>query len=402
MWTQLLSSAGKHMGGEAVKLLIACLINLLAVSTVFITQPIFADLSTSFAVDITMARYAFSVVSLFYTVSFFFLGPAADKFDLPKMACTGTLLLSSAVLFSSYTDDFSLFLIGMVFVGIGAAMVPASMFPYIAKISPHNRTGLYMGTIVASGTLGVIFGRVSMGIQTAAMGWKYSFRSIALVLLVLAVVSFLLLVRNKDLEPDTHKKFPQLFTNSIRLLVEPKVLALLLTGFFLFIGFLGMVTFLTYRLAAPPFNFSSGEIGWISFAGITALVAPFAGSLSQRTGTYKIVLTGLLICLLSLQLMGWFPSIILTTLGLLLLFLGVYTVQPLVFLIIGQSVSRDSLGSASSMYILFCVGGGSLSSIFLGPVWQSYGWTGITISCSIALLASLLIMSAIAFRERIQ
>ena len=257
-----------------------------------------------------------------------------------------------------------------------------------------------MGTIVASGTLGVIFGRVSMGIQTAAIGWEYSFRSVAIVLLVLAVVSFLVLVRNNDLKPDNREKLPQLFANSTRLLFDPRVLALLLTGFFLFIGFLGTVTFLTYRLAAPPFNFSSGEIGWISFAGITALIAPFAGNLSQKTGTYKIVLTGLLICLLSLQLMGWFPSIILTVLGLLLLFLGVYTVQPLVFLIIGQSVSRDSLGSASSMYILFCIGGGSLSSIFLGPVWHSYGWTGITISSSIALLASLVIMSVIAIQEK--
>jgi len=386
--------------GMGPKLFIACLINLLAVSTVFMTQPIFADLSAAFAVDITKARYAFSVVSLFYTVSFFFLGPAADKFDLPKMACTGTLLLSSAVLFSSFTDKFGLFLIGMAIVGIGAAMVPASMFPYIAKISPPDKTGVYMGTIVASGTLGVIFGRVSMGIQTAAIGWKYSFRTVAIILFVLAVVSFFTLVRNNVLKPDNRQKLPQLFANSIRLLFDLRVLALLLTGFFLFIGFLGMVTFLTYRLSAPPFNFSSGEIGWISFAGITALIAPFAGSLSQTTGTHKIVLVGLLICLLSLQLMGWFPSTILTALGLLLLFLGVYIVQPLVFLIIGQSVSRDSLGSASSMYILFCVGGGSLSSIFLGPVWQTYGWTGITISSSLALLASLLIMSVIAIRER--
>ena len=76
--------------------------------------------------------------------------------------------------------------------------------------------------------------------------------------------------------------------NSIRLLFNPKILSLLLAGFTLFVGFLGMVTFLTYRLIAPPFNFSSGEVGWISFAGITALIAPFAGNLSQKIGTYKI------------------------------------------------------------------------------------------------------------------
>ncbi len=173
---------------------------------------------------------------------------------------------------------------------------------------------------------------------------------------------------------------------------NPKTLSLLLVGFGLYFGFLGMITFLTYRLVAPPFNFSSGEVGWISFAGITALIAPFSGSISQKIGLLKIIFPSLLICLLSFQLMGWFQSITLIVLGLLLLFFGVYSCQPLVFLLIGQSVPKESIGSASSLYILFCVGGGSLSSILLGPVWRSYGWHGITILCSISLLISLLIM----------
>ncbi|MFC2167330.1 hypothetical protein ACFLQZ_05135, partial [Acidobacteriota bacterium] len=96
----------------------------------------------------------------------------------------------------------------------------------------------------------------------------------------------------------------------------------------------------------------------------------------------------------------WFQSIALTALGLLLLFLGVYACQPLVFLLIGQNAPKESIGSALSLYILFCIGSGSLSSIFLGPVWRSYGWYGITTVCSISLLVSLFIMSIIALKER--
>ncbi len=47
------------------KLLIACTINLIAVSTVFMTQSIFLELSESFKIDITQARFSFSIVSLF-------------------------------------------------------------------------------------------------------------------------------------------------------------------------------------------------------------------------------------------------------------------------------------------------------------------------------------------------
>ena len=381
-------------------MLIACTINLLAVSTVFMTQSIFLELSESFKIDITQARFSFSIVSLFYAVAFIFLGPATDKFDLPKISVTGLILLSITVFYSSHAANFSLFLVAMALIGIFAALIPASMFPHIAKTSPKNKIGIYMGSIVASGTLGVIFGRVSMGLLTSIVGWQFSFKIVSFVLFFLSALTFLSLVEKHDEKSENHQKLTKLYANSMRLFLNPKILSLLLAGFTLFVGFLGMVTFLTYRLIGPPFYFSSGEVGWISFAGITALIAPFAGNLSQKIGRYKIIFSAILVCLLSFQLMGWFESVTLTTFGLLLLFLGVYTFQPILFLIVGQNVPKESIGSASSLYILFCIGGGSLSSIFLGPVWRSYGWHGITMLCSVSLLISLLIMSVIALKER--
>ena len=382
------------------KILIACTINLLAVSTVFMTQSIFLELSESFNIDITQARFSFSIVSLFYAASFFFLGPAADKFDLPKIAVTGLLLLAITIFCSSYATSFNLFIVAMALIGICAALIPASMFPHIAKTSPKNKIGMYMGSIVASGTLGVILGRVAMGLLTSIIGWQFSFRIVSFVLLFLTVLTFLYLVERDEQNSKNQQKLTRLYANSIRLLFDPKILSLLLAGFSLFVGFLGMVTFLTYRLIAPPFNFSSGEVGWISFAGITALIAPFAGNLSQKIGTNKIIFYSLLVCLLSFQFMGWFQSITLTVFGLLLLFLGVYTFQPVLFLLVAQNVPKESIGSASSLYILFCIGGGSLSSIFLGPVWHSYGWSGITTICTISVLISLLIISVTALKDR--
>lgn len=238
-----------------------------------------------------------------------------------------------------------------------------------------------------------------MGLMTSFIGWQASFRAVSLVLLLLSLATLFSLVEKRTPNSNNAQKLTELYANSVRLLFDPKILPLLLAGFSLFFGFLGMVTFLTYRLVAPPFYFSSGEVGWISFAGITAIVAPFAGNLSQKIGTYKIIFPGLLTCLLSFQLMGWFESIPLIAFGLLLLFLGVYTCQPLVFLLIGQTVPEESIGSASALYIFVCIGGGSLSSILLGPVWRSYGWHGITAICSVSLVLSLFIMSIIALKK---
>jgi YNFM family putative membrane transporter len=376
---------------DQAKIAISCVTILLAVTAVFMTQSIFLEISQSFEIQITEARHSFSVVSLFYAISFLFLGPAADKYDLPKIAVTGLTLLGLSVLFASYAPRFSLFLVAMGFMGFSAALIPASMFPYVSIIAPDEKRGVYVGSIVACGILGVILGRVSMGLLTQLMGWHSSFRIVAAVIFGFAVLSYLVLREKKPKEPNT-KKLLSLYKNAIDLILDPKTLSLLLAGCGLFFGFLGMVTFLTYRLVAAPFNFTSGEVGWISFAGLSALIAPFAGGISKKIGEFKIIFISLLVCILSLQLMGWFDSILSTALGLLLLFLGVYSCQPLLFLVIGESVSRNSLGSASSLYIFFCIGSGSLSSILLGPVWTAYGWTGITLLCSLSLLIALLLM----------
>jgi YNFM family putative membrane transporter len=373
---------------------------MLAVSTIFMTQSIFLELSEAYRIDITQARFSFSIVSLFYAIAFFFLGPIADKFDLPKMAVAGIVLLASAVGYASLTTEFSTFIIAMAITGTCAALIPASMFPHIALVAPEEKTGVYVGTIVASGTVGVVFGRTLVGILTEQFGWQISFRVISGLLLIFAFFTVVTLVNRSNTRASSEKRLSRLYANSIKLLLSIKTLSLLLAGFLLFIGFLGMITFLTYRLVEPPFNFTSGEIGWISLAGLTALVAPFAGSLSQRVGVFRIIFPGLLICLISLQLLGWCTSVHLVIIGLLLLFISVYSCQPLIFLLIGQTVPRSSLGSASSLYILFCIGGGSLSSVILGPIWKSFGWAGITIVCSVSLALAIAVLVGKVWYER--
>jgi YNFM family putative membrane transporter len=248
------------------------------------TQPIFLEISESFKIDITQARFSFSVVSLFYAASFFFIGPAVDKYSLPTVSVTGVSLLSLMVLFASYINHFGLFTFIMGLIGFCAALIPAAMFPYVATSAPQNKVGLYVGSIVASATLGVILGRVSMGILTSVAGWRFSFRIFTIVMILFLFVTFLSLVKNQNKKPNNTFPLFAMYKNSIRIMLDPKAILLLLVGFALFFGFLGMITFLTYRLTEPPFSFSAGEIGWISFAGLTAIIAPFAGIISQKTG----------------------------------------------------------------------------------------------------------------------
>jgi YNFM family putative membrane transporter len=190
--------------------------------------------------------------------------------------------------------------------------------------------------------------------------------------------------------PKAGEKYSKSYLKALKLMISPELLRLLMTGFFLFFGFLGMVTFLTFRLTNAPFYFTSADIGWISLAGLTALIgSPLSGILAKKTGVFKIMIASLSLCLISVQLMGWIPLKLPVCTGLLLLFLGVYFCQPLIFLLISQKVPQKYLGTASSFYILFCIGGGSVSSVALGPVWKLFGWQGVTLICSGSLVIAM-------------
>lgn len=385
----LAGSGGNTVGSEFFRICMACLVTLFAVSTVFMNQSIFLELSQSFAIDLQEARFSFSWISLFYGLAFLLIGPIADTFAFEKVASFGLLCLSVLYVFAAQAQSYAMFLACMACMGWAAAFVPATMFPYVALISPPKKLGMYVGAVVASATVGIILGRVSLGIMTDVMGWRASYLVFSGLLGICAVVVFFVLRGGGAVQRKARPSLLPLYGNMVRLVCSPRVAILLMTGFFLFFGFMGAVTFLTYRLVGPSFGFSAGQVGYISFVGLVAMVAPFAGEVTQRVGVLRVFLPAFGLCLAALQILGWSMSVPVIALGLLLLFMGVYTCQPVLFLVIGRIVPKESLGCASSLYILFCIGGGSLSSVVLGDVWQAYGWEGIVVASTASLLAGL-------------
>lgn len=367
--------------------LLLCATTLLAASCVFMTQAIFLELAHSLAVEESRARLSFSVATLFYGLSFLVFGPAADRANQPRMASWASFCLAGAVFLSSWTHEFSLFIVFMGLAGVAASAIPAAMFPYMIARAPEKRLGVYLGCMMAAGTLGVVTGRFAVGLMTSFWGWEWAFRFIAgfALLCGLAIKGFLAPSAVAELGQEG-KRLSQVL-KPFRLMADSKLRNLLFIGFLLFFGFMGMVTFLTYYLGKAPYHFTAKEIGWVSLAGLTALLgAPISGSFSQRIGWFKVAFAGICLCLVSIQLLGWGGSLPLVVAGVLFIFLGAYMCQPAVFFELSQTVPPESTGFASSMYIFFCIGGSSVASTVLGPVWTSRGWAGITLACSASLI----------------
>lgn len=373
----------------------ACLFTMFAVAVVFMNQAVFPELADSFGLAAQEARFSFSVVSLCYSLTFLFAGPVVDTFDCRKVAALGLGAIAVLLLCAAEMRGYPWFLACTGLMGVAAAVVPASMFPYVSRTAPRQKAGVHIGAVVASATLGIVVGRAALGVSAELAGWRDSYRFFALGFALLSLGALRLPAETAG-DGRSAAGMRALFAEMLRMLVSPAAASLLLTGFFLFFGFLGAVAFLTYRLAAPPFSFSSAQVGWISFAGLAAIIAPFVGGPARRFGAYRIILPGMAVCLAALQLLWWSRGALSMTLGVLLLFLGAYACQPLLFLLMSRRIPQRAVGCASSLYILFCIGGGSVSSMVLGGVWEVYGWSGVIAACSASIVLALVTAAASA------
>lgn len=368
----------------------ACATTCLAVASVYAAQAVFGDIALKYGVSVGTARLAFSVCSMAYAVAFFVLGPLSDLFSARRLAGIGLLVAAVATLLLAATGHYMAFLIATAVQGAAAAAVPVAMFALMPRIARQDQIGTYFGLIIAATVVGITLGRAGLGLLTARLGLSAAQTIWAAVLLAMAVLTRML---PEEALGGHRRARASMYVEALRMWAAPDLLRLFATGFLLFFGYLGVVTFLTLRLHDAPFLFDSATIGSISLLGLGAVFgAPLAGRLVGRVGSVAVGVVGLVMVIAAIACLAWAQSITGVGLGLFLIFLGVFVCQPAVFVRIAERVPQQSRGAASSLYLLTCLGAGSLASAVLGPVWTGAGWIGVTSICAAAIALSLLML----------
>lgn len=369
-----------------------CFITCIAVASVYITQPIFTDIAKSFSIVMNDARLTFTVSSIAYAISFFFLGPLSDYISARKLTSIGLLTTSLLLFTASFVKSFNIFLVILFFVGAFVSIIPASMFSLISRTSPKQLVGSYFGLIIASSVIGITLGRAGMGLLAGIVNWEVAIRLVGLLLLL--SISLTLFFPKEQLEKKiSNINLSQIYFHALKMISSKQLALLMLTGFLLFFSYLGTVTILTFYLKNPPFNDTSSKIGMISLVGISAVLgAPIAGKLTVRFQATYIAVIGLVLVLLSFLIFYLAKSNTIMSIALFLLFLGVFSTQPAIFVNISQRVRTDQKGIASSLYLLACLGAGSFSSYIMGYFWSSQGWHGVLTISVLGIVVAILLL----------
>jgi YNFM family putative membrane transporter len=109
--------------------------------------------------------------------------------------------------------------------------------------------------------------------------------------------------------------------------------------------------------------------------------------LVSRYGLRSMIALGMVLALAGvLALSGTSPVTL--GLGMTSLYLGIFATQPAMLVMVTSRAPSTSTGSASSLYLLSCLAGGSIGTLILGPVWRTRGWVGVEIACIAALVVA--------------
>ena len=355
-----------------------------SVAVVYLPQAIFASIGKTFGVSEVSSKEVFTISAFSYALAFFIFGPLSDVIHFRKLASYGAIATAVLAFSISQIPNYILLLCIVAFMGICAASIPAAMFSMVSQ-STSSKAGKYFGLILAATVAGISLGRGLGGVLTGLYGWQFTYIIFAVLILTFGISSFFL---PKSSTVSKRSIFGA-YLNSFKMIGKPKTLVYLGIGAFLFLGYLGVTTVLTLRLVNPPFSVDASVIGMISMSGLVALGgAPIAGSLVPKIGAGRVSLLGLITCLLGILLIGIATNIIVATIGLLVIYLGVFAAQPALMVRLTRTVDSVMRGAASSIYFLMCLLFGSLGGSLLGGLWSNNGWSSAIVAASISIIAS--------------
>ncbi|MEC0368423.1 MFS transporter [Paenibacillus chibensis] len=240
-----------------------------------------------------------------YSLAFAFLTPVIVFFT--SRWERKRVLLLSLVLFmlgsaASIVPHFGVILVSRALLGVSSGVYLVTAFAAAAKISPPDKVGAAIGTIVLGFSSAMILG-VPIGIAiTKWLNWQSIFVILGVLSLLMALVILRFLPRMSGDEPASLRR-------QFRVLSSGIIASLLLLSFFRESGNSVLLTYLTTFLN-ELLHLNAGTISllMLGLGLIGAMAARLGGSGADRWGTRRIILASLIMHVSALLLLPLFTG----------------------------------------------------------------------------------------------
>ena len=322
-----------------------------------------------------------------------FTGAAADVLGRKRIITAAMLAIVVPMAGAAFAPDVPALIFWRFLQGLLLPPIFAVTVAYIGDEWPRAEIPAAAGFYVTGSSLGGFCGRFIPGVLGDLIGWRGAFLALAGLSLAGAILVMRLLpaerrfVRSQGIAASARQM--------LRHLKNPQLLATYAIGFGILFNFIALFTYVSFHLAAPPFNFSSALLGAVFVTYLAgAAISPMAGRMLARLGRLPFMLAVTAVwaggCLLTLV-----PSVTVIVAGLILCAACGMLCQTVATSYV-TATAREGRSSAVGLYVTCFYAGGSAGAFLPGLAWDRGGWPA-CVGMAVAMLAAMALIAVLAY-----
>jgi MFS transporter, YNFM family, putative membrane transport protein len=353
-------------------------------------QAILPLLSQEFAASAAQVSTIITVSTLAVALTAPFTGAVADVLGRKRVIVVAMFVLVIPTVMVALSTNLTSLIFWRAVQGLVLPPIFAVVVAYIGDELPQHEATTVAGIYSSGSSLGGFSGRLFTGLLADLISWRAGFMVLAAITFVGAVtVAFLLpherrFVRSEGLLASNRQLLAHLRNGQL--------IATYAVGFGVLFNFIATFTYVSFYLAAPPYNLSASWLGAIFVVYLTgSVLTPWTGWAVGRFGRRRFVVRVIAV---------WVAGIALTLVPSLPLIIAGLAISAACGLIC-QAVStgyvtitaKAGRSSAVGLYVSSFYVGGSFGAALGGAAWTLGGWW----ACVAIVIAMLAIMSAIVF-----
>ena len=323
-----------------------------------------------------------------------FTGAIADVLGRKRVITAAMLAVVVPMAGAAFAADVPALIAWRFLQGLLLPPIFAVAVAYIGDEWPPAEVAGVAGIYIAGSSVGGFCGRFVPGLLSDLIGWRGAFLALAGLSLLGAIVVALLLPREKGFVRS--EGLGASARQMLRHLKNPQLLATFGIGFGVLFNFIAVFTYVSFHLAAPPYNFSSTLLGAIFVTYLVGtVVSPMTGRMMARLGRRHFTLA-VIAAWASGALLMLAPPVAAIIVGLVFCAACGMLCQTIATGYV-TTIAKEGRSSAVGLYVTSFYVGGSMGAFLPGLAWNSGGWPA-CIAMVVAMLAAMALIAALAYR----
>jgi YNFM family putative membrane transporter len=360
-------------------------------ANMYSTQAILPDVEDGLHASPAAAGLTITVVVLAVAAGGWVAGPLSDRLGRARVMSSAAVLICIPTAVAGLAPSMAALLAVRACQGLLMPGLLTVAVPYVTERFRGRAAGAAMGAYTASLVFGGLVGRVGTAVVADVTSWRVGLEALTVPTVAGALAMWSWLPRDEPRHVDRElRAVVSEHARNVSLLLNA------LAAGATFFAFVGVFTFATHRLTAPPLDLSLGVAGLVYAVWIVGAVVPLVGHAAARLGPER-----LLPFLLATAGMGAALTLVdnlaAVIAGLALLAGSMFSAVTTCQLLIPRLVDHHR-GTATSLHqtVYYALGG---AGAYVPGLWLHDGWHAVVAACCVAVAVGGAASVGLAFRR---